>query len=447
MFKSLGALLMYAPLSSPLTFDEAQLPSFEVVDCSSESGGDAVPASQAVTRSYTQRAVEVILQDIDQARSVREHPDYKYGSKERILASLDLLAAQYGLFSEAVNGRSTALHSNIFLYKTLNSICRAQNIGGYKPPRKIGKSRAPPLEIIWRLSSSIVKPRYLTRIHASAVLREQEDGTATYGESGHPLLSFSAQVDRALQDHAASSRSSKRAADEGTSAESDNIPRKRRQGKPTKASQLQRIRQEARDVITLDDDASTLTEPTSSTASRDLVKKRTRSMVAQSDASVVSAADHKALDQAAQRSDGENDSEAYVVLSASPGLATFEGLDFGEIDNEMQDIALQSRKHAENLLCALNLEGSRSPTALDADACLCELYNHCFGIHWPEVFSHLRQNRCASAVDITTALIGSFMHLHVFSDQPSWQVFFQRAVALPTHLRKHLTAEGMRSAC
>ncbi|KAK5726467.1 hypothetical protein LTR17_012691 [Elasticomyces elasticus] len=144
---------------NPATFSEADLPAFEApADVSMDAGtfakaelpiaeppadgsmADADETDEASDVSvwesrqrkpkepalgpHTQRAVYLVLRDVDAVTTMHAHPDYKYRSERHIPQALDMLIAMYNLQQESTAVGATHPFTSAKLSSAIDTVCR-----------------------------------------------------------------------------------------------------------------------------------------------------------------------------------------------------------------------------------------------------------------------------------------------------------------------------------
>ncbi|KAK5737165.1 hypothetical protein LTR17_006948 [Elasticomyces elasticus] len=380
---------------------EADLPPFGETVAVSE-----VPRAKTLQHTHTQRAVYIVLCDIDAVRPHCESEDYKYGSRPRALQAIRHLIEQYQLQRCAPEGKKRQLFTN---EKVFTAVHRAMTGHDSATGERLARHRRlrNGLHSTWSIGTDRIRQKYLTLLRESTKHREMEDSSLLYDERAAIPLYSNLCTELRRQGFVIP------------------VPRPRyRHTQPAPrmtAVQMKRLIDE--DVTDTDEESqSDATNPANPASSGQMELR-------------VSAATSARTQLPGCRPDATADfdrsSEASTLSERglSPTLSSresqiFERVDLDAVSKEVSGLIRSMRRAVDQLFGGLNMfEASSSPVIWSATGDLISLYEGCWGPQWSVLCLPLNLDRHLLAKDAMMSLVARFTYDNIFECGPAWQVF------------------------
>ncbi|KAK5721828.1 hypothetical protein LTR15_006421 [Elasticomyces elasticus] len=454
------------------TFDEEDLPAFEQA-----AEPASIRSSQGEVNSFIQRAMWILLCDIEVVKEHSGHADYKYRSKEHILAALKQLITVYDLRKYAIkaDGKRDLMNSNAML-KDMKNMYWVNNT---HPPTRGSKNKsqhqrdavanATPL---WLTGKDRMPPRYLWTLQESAAHREQRDGLSAYDEND--AITFSRDVLSKLAElniEHEQSDDTTMVNLPGANSSDDGLEFK---AGMSKAEVQRRLKKRKLAEATLDEtgtssspvpvsQAPLTNTPDASlpTISRNLhqradglgspvgqVATRIKSLK-RSDEQPPQHPQAFAETQGASASPTyKPESQAVETPQETTGLphlppstnarredVKLSPLDLAEVANTMSDLSSIAHETVDRLFVALKLPLTQdSPLIEHLEPGLLALYQRCWGSEWLMICETLRAGRFLAAPETSRSLIAAFLHDNVLAGGSAWQDLLKRMVCFDLYM-------------
>ncbi|KAK4890223.1 hypothetical protein LTR27_011105 [Elasticomyces elasticus] len=455
------------------TFQEQDLPDFE-------QAAEPAPvlASFGELNSFIQRATWIVLSDVEAVKVHSSDPDYKYRSKEHVLAALKHLVSAYDLrqYATDAHGKRDLMDCKT-LYANVRDAYWAHNTN--KPTRNSKNKRQSDKEAVmyvkplWLTGKNRVLSGYLGTLEESAAYREERDGLQAYDENdavaiSRDVLSKLAELNIEHEQSDDTATQNQRQSD----LSDDGLGWKDGMSK----AELQRRLKKRKLTETASDEASNPNSP--APVSRLLLTNTPNASLnttsrdpPQHDHGLFGTAHHVAshhkilegsIEQLPQHPQGSiethdpSTSSTYKSESpreeTSPGAAASSSLpppsthadvgavkllalDLAEITSTMSDLHTTSQETVVRLLTALKLPLTQdSPIIQGLEPELSALFESCWGSEWLVTCESLRAGRFLTATDATRSLIAAFLYNNIFAGGPIWQDLLKRMVCFDQYM-------------
>ncbi|KAK3648944.1 hypothetical protein LTR56_003771 [Elasticomyces elasticus] len=452
------------------TFVEEDLPAFEQA-----AEPASIRSSQGEVNSFIQRAMWILLCDIEVVKEHSGHADYKYRSKEHILAALKHLITVYDLRKYATNadGKRDLLDSNAML-KDIKHMYWANNTHpptrGSKNKRQHQKDAVANATPLWLTGKDRMPPRYLWTLQECAAHREQRDGLSAYDEndtitfsrdvlsklaelnieheqnddatmvkqpnSSDDGLEFKAGMSKAEVQRRLKKRKFAEANSDETGTSNSLVPVSGAMSTETPDAALETISRN------LPQHGDSLGGPVGQVATRIKSLKRSDEQPPQhpqasAETQGASASPTYKSESQAEETAREATSLPQLVPSTQARLedVKLSPLDLAEVANTLSDLSSIAQETVDRLFAALKLPLTQdSPLIKGLEPELLALYQRCWGLEWLTVCETLREGRFLTASDALRSLIAAYLHDNIFAGSPAWQVLLKRMVRFDSYM-------------
>ncbi|KAK5725012.1 hypothetical protein LTR17_013303 [Elasticomyces elasticus] len=452
-------------------FREEDLPAFE-------RAAEPAPirASQGDTNSFIQRAMWIVLCDIEAVKNHAGHADYKYRSKEPILAALKHLIATYDLrkYATDADGKRELLDTNA-MFRDIKHMFYGNNVRVMKRPKTLSKrykERISKAEPLWLLGKERLQPNYLWLLEESATHREQRDRLPPYDEkdaiafssdvlaklaelnieheqkddttmvnqpgsnSSDDGLEFKDGMSKAELQRRLKKRKLAEATSDETSTPNSPVPVSGAMSTDTPDAPLETISRN------LPQHGDSLGGPVGQVATRIKSLKRSDEQPSQHPQASAETQGASASPTYKSKSQAEETAQEATSLPQLPpsNQARLEDvklspLDLAEVANTMSDLSSDAHETVDRLFAALKLPLTQdSPLIKGLEPELLALYQRCWGLERPTVCETLREGRFLAASDALRSLIAAYLHDNIFAGGPPWQDLLKRMVCFDSYM-------------
>ncbi|KAK3638364.1 hypothetical protein LTR56_003514 [Elasticomyces elasticus] len=452
------------------TFREEDLPAFEQAPEPA-----TIRSSQGEVNSFIQRAMWILLCDIEVVKQHSGHADYKYRSKECVVAALKHLITVYDLRKYTTNGdgKRDLMDGNAML-KDIKQMYWAFNTHpptrGSKNKRQHHKEAAANATPLWLTGKDRMPPGYLWTLQESATHREQRDGLSAYDEN--EAITFSQDVLSKLAElNIEHEQNDEKTMVNQPNSSDDGLEFKDGMSK----AELQRRLKKRKLAEATSDETSTPNSPVPvlgamptdtpdaplENNSRNLPQRADSlgGLVGQvatrikplkrSDEQPPQHPQASAETQGASASPTyKSESQAEETAQEATGLpqlppstqarledVKLSSLDLAEVASTLSDLSSITQEIVDRLFAALKLPLTQdSPLIEGLEPGLLALYQRCWGSEWLMVCETLRAGRFLAAPDASRSLIAAFLHDNIFAGGPAWQDLLKRMVCFDVYM-------------